>query len=151
MSVINRRIDTIKVLIAGSGVAAHGDCSDIIDELTAAQAVQRIPQAERKHLLQVIHACRAFDTFLHAFLDQYGCKKKLTGIGSCLIELEKSPPGKVAKLPPTSSQRFNTSIAKVRNRYMHKAGEFPKTESQVTALVSEMDSCTAVIVQLQPP
>lgn len=45
------------------------------------------------------------------------------------------------QLPPGTAAFFQSRIVNVRNRYMHEAGAFPASQSEISALLSDMDAC----------
>lgn len=142
------RIKTIQLLVNNRLSMAPAICSTIDGELNQVVQVERIPDLARRTLLQVLHATRAMDSALKAYLAMRGCKVDRNSLGGYLTSLTKpSVPG-MRKLRESQKARYQQNIVEVRNRYMHEAGAFPNTETQITQLLGEMEACLSEVLSL---
>lgn len=127
--------------------AVNGVVGSELDEVLH---VRSTPRLARRHLLQVLHATRALDTTLRAFLQHHGMlTKDLTGLGKYLHHLEKQTTNPtLGKLTETERKQFIEEIVRVRNHYLHGAGRFPADDVEVAKLLAAMDACLARVVAL---
>lgn len=150
---MRNRIATIRTLLAGSlvGQLAAPEYTDVLGELNEVLRVGGVKEAKRRRLLEVFHLSRSVDTSLRAFLDAHGWPVALLhGIGDYLLELQRQAhhhPG-IGRLPAPSRQRYQQSIADVRNRYLHTANSYPPADIHSQTLVAEIQACIAEVVSL---
>lgn len=150
MSFHKSRIDTLKCLVAGSKSLSAIPYRSIIEcEFDEVKNLSNINIPKRKYLLSVLHSTRALDTSLKRFVSYHGLSNKVsTSLGASLKYIQDSPPG-ILNAPFTLRVRFQNSIVKERNRYMHEAGAFPSSDNEIRRLLSEMDHCLSVVVNLE--
>jgi len=146
MSVHKRRIELMKVLVAGSVVGGRSEIIDITGELEEVTKVQRVPQLPRRRLLQVLHSTRAMDTTLATFLAFHNIMSGRS-LGGYINKLGQSNPP-LRQLSPGEVQQYQNDIVNLRNEYMHRAGGFPGGDSEITALLSNMHACLTRILNL---
>ena len=149
MSLYGRRIETLKVLIAGSVVSRSTAYTSIEGELSAAASTVRIPQLPRRYLLQVLHTTRCLDSTLSSFINHHAVTCTKQSLGGYLYALKNNAGH--ATLTPLSEPRranFQTKIVDVRNTYMHQAGAFPASEAESMTLLSEMHTCLVEVFAL---
>lgn len=149
MSVHQRRINAIKAILAGSVIATKPEHSIIESEFDEVWQVRRIPKLTRRRLLQVLHSTRALDTALQIFLDHHMITIARPSLGAYLEALVGHTSLSLARrLPRHDRQHFQRNIVRVRNRYMHRAGDFPGADHEVLTLISEMEACLVQILSL---
>lgn len=150
MSFHRARVDTIRAIIAGSpSVSTHHSFAAISSELEEVKSLVHVSLIKRRHLLAVLHATRALDVALKTFVAQLHLHSApSTSLGASLKYIEASAPA-VLSSTFTMRQRFQNSIVKSRNRYMHEAGAFPANDSEIRTLLAEMEHCLAVVLALE--
>lgn len=150
MSVYQRRVNTIRALVAGSVISTNPALLARIDqELQEVYRVVRVPQLPRRRLLQVLHTTRSLDSGLAFFLQHHAVPHPGRALGSYLRALVQNAGHPVlAPLPVGARTHYQASIVDVRNRYMHEAGAFPGTDGEIMTLLSEMDACLAQVLSL---
>lgn len=142
------RIKTIIALIQTSDIAVNGACNAIISEFNEVSSVSKVNPNTRRNLLRIIHSTRGLDTCLRIFLDHYNIRQNANTIGQYLVKLQNHENPNLNKLPNNVRQRFQTSIVDVRNQYMHSAGKIANNESEVNLLISEMEACVSIVLNL---
>jgi hypothetical protein len=154
MSGHKARIRTIQVLLAGSAPISTSPVGAMVQsEFGEVHAVRKVRMSSRRRLLEVLHSSRALDTALKAFVSHHRCsgpkiKKAPTGLGSCLFILSNHATPGLGNLTATQRALFQSNIVGKRNLYLHEAGAFPSTDSEVNVLLADMDVCLATIVAL---
>lgn len=143
-----RRIETLKALVDGSIVSTHAAHPSVIDELDLVHEVRRVPQLPRRYLLQVLHATRALDSYLKAFINSHGLNPHAAALGQYLQTLANHAHAPLQRMSQTDRLRFQRTIANIRNRFMHEAGTFPGREAEVENLLAEMDALLSLVVAL---
>jgi len=149
MSTYSRRVETVRALVAGSVIASNAVQAAAIDrELNAAGVTTRVPQLQRRRILQVLHTTRALDCSLREFLTYHGIAPGRS-LGTFLTRLQNNHghPA-IAPLPAASRNRFQTRIVDPRNRYIHEADEYPATDGETMRLLSEMHGCLVEVLSL---
>lgn len=135
-----KRVETVRILIAThSGLSHSPKLSDIVGELNRVLTATRVPK-HNGWLLGLLHTTRALDTSLRELLIQKGWFNSETGLGGYLTNLEKR-----SVLTAAEHVRWRRSIADVRNKVMHTAGEMP-TQLQSDAVLSEMEACLVIVL-----
>lgn len=132
------RIKTIEALIEGSAVQKEPEHVHIRAEYGEVLNVASVSPAARRMLLEVLHSCRAFDSFLKVYVRLHGYKTKREpkSMGDYLWALKEN--GRIDK---RRRKYFQDHIAGERNKYLHEAGIFPSAEdTDVPKLLSEMES-----------
>lgn len=122
-------------------------------ELNDVLRVSKVSDNRRRWLLQVLHSTRALDSALAAFIQQRGIRpakrrRKPTGLGGYLKLLEAHGGSGRGRLPRGFADKYQTSIVKHRNRFMHEAGSFPRNEAEIRVLLGEMQSCMVAVALL---
>src|SRR5262245_17685422 len=135
MAGLKGRISTLKVMVSGSKLSHHASYHAILKELDEVHRVMRLEPQQRRRLLQILHSTRALDSSLAAIVVSYigtaNCPDHSQSLGGYLVALANHWNGRLRKLPESRRLHFQEKIANVRNRYMHKAGEFPANENEI--------------------
>ena len=140
------RVATIKALLAGRGFLGVSQ-QIVLYEYDQVVSVERVPVVRRRHLLQVLHSTRGLDTALSRLVVTF-CTGTSRSLGQSLHRLRNNAGPSIASLPEQSRIRYQTNIVEHRNRYMHEAGAFPSSDTEVDNLLSEMEFCIAEILSL---
>jgi len=143
------RIRTILALIESSSVGSTANFNSINTEFREVLRVKRVIPNTRKNLLRILHSTRGLDTCLRSFLDEYNIRNGETSLGGFLRNLQNHMNTNISQLPQAVKERFLTSIVNVRNQYMHSAGKIANDESEVNLLISEMEACITIILNLE--
>ena len=144
----------MRVLIEASAVKDDPTrCSLIAGELNRVTTAQKLTNKNRRWLLQVLHSTRAFDTTLATYVDRRPIisppgDSPPRGLGEYLDLLKRHRTPGLAKLSGTAAKGYKRRIADPRNRYMHEAGAFPASESEVRTLLAEMEVCLTEVLSL---
>lgn len=150
MSFHKSRVDTIRALLAGSNaISSHQKFSTICDEWDEIKTLSSVPNLRRRHLLAVLHSTRALDDSLKIFVAQLGLHPvPTTSLGKSLFAIQDAPAGLLAG-SFTMRKRFQNSIVRQRNTYMHEAGKFPAGDYEIRVLLGEMEHCVSVVLALE--
>lgn len=147
---LKNRVKTLQALVRGS-VAIGSDpvlCRTVLSEFDEVTGALRIT-ANRRYLLQVLHATRALDGSLKAFNQHHGILgSKSHALGKYLWDLNKHASVGLGILPEPRVKSFIKSIVVERNRYMHQPGQYPSTKEEILALLTEMDACLTEVLAL---
>jgi hypothetical protein len=152
MSGHKTRVRTIQALLAGCHSIALSPAYPIIhSEFQEVHAVRRIRRDFRRRLLEVLHSARGLDTVLKTVVVTNGCTsgtKRLTGMGSYLYALRDHSVSGLGRITEANRLIYQNNIVKKRNTYLHEAGAFPVTDTEVNILLSEMHACISTVVAL---
>lgn len=141
------RVNFLSMLI-GSVLVAAPPHTDIQREVLELYRVRRVWPNTRRRLLQILHGTRALDTTLRTVLVYHGCLGTAKSLGQYLVKLETHSATTIAQLSSPERKRFQSSIVKRRNRYMHESGAFPANDTEIDTLLSEMQACLHTVLLL---
>jgi hypothetical protein len=149
VSLHKKRIQAIQAIVASTPAIASGPRHSIIQgEFSEVHRVRKVRQTTRRRLLEVLHSSRALDSALSVFVGHHKCPNKRPTLGSYLVSLMRhSVPG-LQRLSQLEQKRYQATIVHVRNSYVHEAGRFPTTDTEVQTLVSEMHALIAAVSRL---
>lgn len=152
MSGLGKRIETLKALLTGTVVARDPAYTTILGELSQVDSASKIAQRDRKLLLQVLHSTRALDSTLAAFIRHRGVQpppgRTVRSLGGYLWLLSHHTTRGIRRLSGSSRSRFRTSIVQPRNKFMHEAGAYPRTDREISVLLGEMQTCMIEVLLL---
>jgi hypothetical protein len=135
-----KRIDLIKTLLAGSNISSMGSrYSDVLSEFNEVHNSSRISNVRKKRLIQILHATRGLDTSLSILVWLYTKKADSNSLGSYLHDLVH-----LRKFNHTTRDHFQRIIVDKRNLFMHKAGAYPISDSEVKVILSEIQQCLSM-------
>lgn len=114
MSVNKARIDTLRVVVAGTPIANDPNYPSILGELNEVLSANKVSKKHRMWLLQVLHSTRALDSSLAAFVRQKPINplpgRRANSLGRYLYLLANHTTPGPGKLPQASLTRFQKSI-----------------------------------------
>lgn len=151
MSNQKNRIKMIRVLLEGSvDLGFTAECSIIAGEFENVLSVVKNSKKSNNLLMQVLFSTRALDTSLKTFIrEKCNCWGMVDpndhSLGAYLTWLANDPNG-VAILNESERQYYQREIVDRRNKYMHKAGEFPRNKSEINKLLITMENCLAQVL-----
>ena len=120
--------------------------ADVQEEFKEVLRLRRVRKKPRKRLLQVLHSTRALDTTLGEFLRLNSVKLKSPTLGSYLYAFRDNSFGGRKPISELERVQYQKKIVKLRNKYMHEAGEMPENDLEVMTLLAEMQSCLARVL-----
>lgn len=135
-------------LISSAGSINVNDLTKIKIEFNNVNSVDTITPAHRKNLLKVLHSTRALDSTLKSILDFYGIRNTTYSLGQYLRQFERHTSPLLGRINPTERNKFQDTIIDLRNLYLHKADSYPRNDSAVNEIISEMHSLVSRIVSL---
>lgn len=148
MSDSKRRVRFMKALVAGSPVSRTGKHAAIQVEFNEVLLARSVLKRSRKRLLQVLHSTRALDSTLTEFTTLKGYRPRSSSLGSYLYALRDGNSTSLKRISEQERAHYQTHIVDLRNRYMHEAGLMPATDSEVLALLAEMEACLQRVLSL---
>jgi hypothetical protein len=129
MQTFKKEVATILTILSGSPWAKHPEVQEVLSEYGHLAEAARTPTATRRVSLQIFHASRAIDTLLAHIAGHEATKPgKIppTGnftLGSSLTYIRQNTIGGSSFTPATDGDL--KALTKDRNRYLHKANDFP--------------------------
>lgn len=147
MAVRRSRIDALRAIVAGARSRSNFNSFDDVDqELQEIGHSVRITLERRRNLLQVFHGMRALDSALKEVLRSHGVVPKHS-IGKLLHQMASLPANHPCHLDSANLGRFLNSTGKDRNRIMHEANAFPRTNREADQMMGELAACFALLVR----
>ena len=143
------RIETILALIEFSSVRNNNSFNSINSEFKEVLRLSKVTPNTRKNLLRILHSTRGLDTCLRSFLDNHNIRNGSQSLGAFLLNLQNHQNQNLSNLPQAARERFQKSIVDIRNQYMHSAGKVANNEGEVNLLISEMEACITIILNLE--
>jgi hypothetical protein len=143
-----QRITAIQALVAGS-VLGNTPLGAVVNaEFDEAVRAGRVRILNRRYLLQVLHATRALDSALRAFIVHHGIPNGGNSLGSYLYALRNNPLAIPSQLTEAQRLYFQNQIVDARNTYMHQAGAAPLNDNELAILVADMETCLMDVFNL---
>lgn len=147
MAVRRNRLDALRAIVAGARSRTSSRAFDHVDhELQEVGLAGRVSPERRRNLLQVFHGMRALDSALKEVLRSHGLTPKHS-IGQLLHQMAALPPGHPCHLNAANLGRFLNSTGKDRNRIMHEANAFPRTNQEADRILGELAACFVLLVR----
>lgn len=147
MAMRRSRLDTLRAIVAGARARTSSNAFDHVDhELQEVGSSGRVSPERRRNLLQVFHGMRALDSALKEVLRSHGLTPKHS-LGQLLHQMAGLPAGHPCHLNTASLGRFLNSTGKDRNRIMHEANAFPRTNREADQIMGELAACFALLVR----
>lgn len=143
-----RRVNALRALVAGSVLGANPVAATVDAEFLELIRVGRVRILARRYLLQVLHATRALDSTLRAFLIHHGILGGANALGQYLRALRDNATGIPAALAEAQRANYQNTVVNPRNTFMHQAGAAPLNDAQVANLLAEMDACLVDVFNL---
>jgi hypothetical protein len=146
-------IETIKLLLKGSSWGADPEIQTVIKEYQLILDSENVQSQNKKAALQILFSSRAFDSFLAHVVNKdcrtYGSPRpRYNTIGSSLNYLKNRGIGnKSKKISIRTYDHLNKYVKDIRNRYLHRAGEFP-SKVQLHRMISNATNGIREIIKL---
>jgi hypothetical protein len=142
-----RRVATLRAIAYGARVRTGSFVFNHIDhELQELGGVNHIHPEKRRHLLQVLHACRALETALKEIVQSHGITPQHS-LGPVLKQLTQIPHGSPGYLTIGNARRFGQTVRLARNRFAHQANAFPRSARETESILSEIEACFVLVVR----
>lgn len=149
MSVHSRRVAAIQALVVGSpALSAPGLIPRIVAEFREVGLCRAVHSRNRRRVLQILHSTRALDSALKGFAAHHACTARPPSLGGYLRAFCRPVPGVTGQLSSADYLTFRQRIVDRRNHYMHEAGAFPATDTEVMTLLSDMHHCLTTVLAL---
>lgn len=146
MSWLQRRFGGLRAIIAGTSWLPTDERTAINRELNEIVNVEQVQPQERRRLLQVLHASRAFNSFLLGTVRLHHPSTPLNATGPLLDEMTKLPTGSRGHLHPSDCTRYERKIGDPRNRVMHSARALPNP-AEVYGFLGEVATCVSDVLR----
>lgn len=145
MTTLGRRIATVQALVVGcAGLASVS--AQVVDEFEEVYRARLVRRRNRRWLLQVLHASRAADSAVGAFLGAGGITPVPNSLGPRLDKL--AIPGVHGnRMPVSEVASYKKGFVAKRNRYVHEAGAYP-TEVEAATQLADIDTCLSKTASL---
>lgn len=142
-----QRHETMKALALGATVISSPDAyAQIVAELDELGRTTRIMPMKRRRLLQSMHALRALELAMKAVLRGNGITPAHS-MGDLLKQLGNLNSGNPSRLEPGVRIRLHNGLREYRNKLMHQANFYPTASHELEQMLSEAETCFALIVK----
>lgn len=139
MSTQRNRINTIVAIMNSNPAISRANFVTLKAEFEQVIQVDTIAPMTRKNLFKVLHTTRALDSTLQCIVGHYGLGT-IHSLGPLIDRFCNHTHPTLGKMFQSECNRYKRSIADMRNQHLHTAGSYPRTEGEVTNLISEMQS-----------
>jgi len=136
-----------QAVIAGTCIQANPGYLAVRDEFNAVVQAGQVHARHRRLLLQVLHSTRALDSALVSFLAQRAIPAGRS-LGQNLYVLRDHQRPGLNRLPERRRAHYQGSIVAGRNRYIHRAGQYPAGDHEWHQLLVEMHACLTEVLRL---
>ena len=141
-----KRFEYLRAALIGSKRMPSSSVRVAVDrELQQANEVFRVSPLTRRHLLIILHCCRALDTALGEVLKSYGVSVP-DSIGPRLKGLSKIPYGN-PHITSGELGKFRRDVCGPRNRFLHIANAFPWSNTEADKIINNIGFCFEEIVK----
>jgi hypothetical protein len=148
MSDQKNRINTIVAILNSNPNLSTGNLNKVKAELHQVIDVHSILPTRRRNLMKILHSTRALDSTLSSFLSFHQIKNRASSIGQYLVQLRNHNSQNLGNLSASERDKYQASIAKLRNTHLHTADSYPANEREVNELIAEMQTLIARIATL---
>jgi hypothetical protein len=100
----------------------------------------------RKNLLQVFHGMRALESGLKEVIRSHGQNPK-GSLGGFLYQMHGFASNHPCHIDASTLGRFLGSVRMYRNRIMHEANAFPRTNREAERILGDMASCFCFFIK----
>ena len=146
MSTARKRVETLQATLRGARTRFKAATYQAIDnELNEAASARRVSPDRRRHLLQIVHHCRALDSALRQVVDNNGGNARNATMGQCLRQLLNPPMSLIDK---KTYDNFQNDVVHPRNTFMHEADAFPSDAYETSVHLGNIELCFCQIVAL---
>jgi hypothetical protein len=134
------RINTIIAIVNSCPALNNANINKLKSEFGQVLDVDKIEPPKRRHILKILHSTRALDSTLKSILDHYNIRNGKNSIGQYLFQFTNHSLTNLSKLSPSERAKYQREIADIRNTHLHNADSYPRNDSEVFQLLSEMQS-----------
>lgn len=142
------RINTIIAIVNSSPSLTNANVNKLKTEFKQVTDVDAITPPKRKHILKILHSTRALDSTLKAILDYYSIRGSNHSIGQYLYQFAGHRHPTLGKISASERDKYIREISKVRNNHLHNADSYPRNDSEVFQLISEMQALITRVTSL---
>jgi hypothetical protein len=142
------RINTIIAIVNSSPSLTNANVNKIKTEFKQVLDVDTITPSKRKHILKILHSTRALDSTLKAILDHYSIRNGKHSIGQYITQFTVHTLPTLGKLSTSERSKYQKKIADIRNTHLHNADSYPRNDSEVFQLISEMQTLITRVTSL---
>ncbi len=142
------RINTIIAIINSNPCLNNANTNKLKTEFRQVLLVDAITPPKRKHILKILHSTRALDSTLKAILDHHLVRNGKYSIGQYITQFSIHTLPTLGKLSPSEKAKYQREIADIRNTHLHNADSYPKNDSEVNQLISEMQALITRVTSL---
>ena len=142
------RINTIIAIINSNGALTSANVNKLKTEFKQVIEVDVINPSKRKNILKILHSTRALDSTLKSILDHHHIRNGKHSIGQYITQLTIHTNTSLGTLSQSERAKYQRSIADVRNTHLHTADSYPRNDSDVYELISEMQSLITRVTSL---
>lgn len=141
------RINTIVALLNSNTAITRANFRILKGEFEQVIAVNSITPMTRKNLMKVLHSTRGLDTTLKSIVSHHHLGT-VHSLGPLIDKFYNHTHTTFGRMFQTECNRYKRSIADIRNAHLHSAGSYPRTEGDVSNLISEMESLLTRVLSL---
>ncbi len=125
-----KELRTIQTILKGSPWAAHPDMTQVLGEYGRIVQSENEKSLEKRSALQILFSSRAIDSLLVIIVKDDCNKRKIASpnpltIGSSLHHLRNLGMLGKRRLDMRTYDDLGRNVLQKRNKYLHKAGQFP--------------------------
>jgi hypothetical protein len=141
------RINTIVALLNSNSAITHANFRTLKAEFEQVLEVNSISPMTRRNLMKVLHSTRGLDTTLKNIVSHYHLGV-VHSLGPLIDKFYNHSHSTFGKMFQIECNRYKRSIADIRNTHLHSAGSYPRTEGDVSNLISEMEALLTRVLSL---
>lgn len=142
------RINTIIAIINSCPSLTNANVNKLRTEFKQVIDVDIITPPRRRQLLKILHSTRALDSTLRAILDHYHIRNGKHSIGQYIDQFTNHTLATIGRLTPSERIKYHREIANIRNTHLHNADSYPRNDSEVYRLISEMHALITRVTSL---
>jgi hypothetical protein len=142
------RINTIIAIVNSCPSLTNANINKLKTEFRQIIDVDTISPPKRRHILKILHSTRALDSTLKAILDYYNIRDRNHSIGQYITQFTNHTLPTLGKLSSSERAKYQREIADIRNTHLHNADSYPRNDSEVYQLISEMHALISRVTSL---
>ena len=146
MSAGRKRVETLQAALKAASPQFNSPTYQAIDaELGEAASVRRTNPERRRHLLQIMHFCRALNTALKQVVSNHGGNPDRATMGQCFTQMTNPPMNFITE---ETRNNFVKDVCEPRNTFMHEANAFPGSAYETAIHLGNIAACFCQILTL---
>lgn len=142
------RINTIIAILNSSPSLTNANLNKLKLEFKQVVEVDSITPPKRKNILKILHSTRALDSTLKSILDYYYIRGNNHSLGNYIYQFAGHRHPVLGKISASERDKYIREISNVRNNHLHNADSYPRNESEVFQLISEMQALITRVTSL---